>query len=414
MKEPNEISEVREATKNPTTVDLSVPKPNVTKISGLAKIFIAAIIIVLFGVTIISLDKNTSNTTQNNTTEQSDAQATADDKSWYQGKPNAVISKQIAAANSNTDLDNISQSPTNESKEQMQFEKMKQDAYFQAISSPLTPSDSGSTVMPPSMPSNNNSGNNSSLDPNLRNLPLSDEQIKKLSGAFGEGSTDQNLQAEKQSFLENAVRKTDKDYLDESLKKPVSPFEVQAGSIIPAELNAGINSDLPGQLTAIVRQNVYDSVTGRYLLIPQGSKLIILYDSNIAFGQERVLPSVKRIIFPDGQSMDLEGMPASDISGYSGFHDQVNNHYGRIYGAAIVMGGIAAAFQYSQPPQNANAINPTNSQAAAGAFGQQLAQTTTMTVSKNLNIQPTLTIRSGYQFNVNVTADMIFPKPYVG
>jgi type IV secretion system protein VirB10 len=414
MKESKDIKETKEVktTKNPVTVDLSTPKPKVTKISRLAGIIIILILAGIFGVAIFSLSDNNHHKTQNNTAEQSDAQATADDKSWYQNKPDAVISKPKATAISSDVLDNVSQNVTQESKEQIQFEKMKQDAYLQAISSSLSPSGIGSQIAPSNV---SHANNDSSLDPNLRKLPLSDEQIQKLSNAFGgEGSIGQNLQAEKQSFLEKMARKTDKDYLDESLKNPVSPFEVQAGSIIPAELGAGINSDLPGQLTAIVRQNVYDSVTGRYLLIPQGSKLIIIYDSNIAYGQERILPSVKRIIFPNGQSMDLEGMPASDISGYAGFHDQVDNHYGRIYGAAIIMGGIAAAFQVSQPPQNQNAINPNTSQIAAGAMGQQLAQVTTATVSKNLNIQPTLTIRPGYQFNVNVTADMIFPKPYVG
>ncbi len=416
MKETKDTKEVN-ATKNPTTLDLSMPKPKVTKISRLAGISIIVLLLGLFGVAFFSLNNNNNYKTQNNAAEQSDTQASTDDKAWYRDKPNSVVSKLSAAANSNdAALDKVSQFSKTSSKEQMQFEKMKQDAYLQAISSSLTPSDMGVQAIS-SIPSNsgNDSNNNSSLDPSLRKLPLSNEQIQKLTGAFGtEGSIGQNLQTEKQSFLENMAKKIDKDYLDESLKKPVSPFEVQTGSIIPAELNAGISSDLPGQVTAIVRQNVYDSVTGRYLLIPQGSKLIIIYDSNIAYGQERVLPSVKRIIFPNGQSMDLEGMPASDISGYSGFHDQVDNHYGRIYGAAIIMGGIAAAFQVSQPTQNQNSINPTSTQIAAGAMGQQLAQVTTMTVSKNLNIQPTLTIRPGYQFNVNVTADMIFPKPYVG
>jgi type IV secretion system protein VirB10 len=166
-------------------------------------------------------------------------------------------------------------------------------------------------------------------------------------------------------------------------------------------------------VTAQVRQNVYDTVTGRYLLIPQGSKLIIVYDSQVAYGQSRVLPAVKRVIFPNGQSMDLEGMPGEDISGYAGFKDRVNNHYGKIYGAAIATGAIAALFQLSQPQQSSVFVNPTSTQIVASSMGQQLAQAASVTIGKGANIQPTLEIRPGYEFNVNVTADMIFPQPYV-
>jgi type IV secretion system protein VirB10 len=125
-----------------------------------------------------------------------------------------------------------------------------------------------------------------------------------------------------------------------------------------------------------------------------------------------VLVAVKRIIFPVGNSMDLEGMPGADISGYAGFNDQVNNHYFKIFGSAIMMGMISAGLQLSQPQQSNAFAAPSASQTAAAALGQQIGQVSMNMANKNLNIQPTLEIRPGYLFNINVTADMVFPGAY--
>lgn len=403
--------------KNPTTVNLDIPKPKAERISKLAIYFIVGLLISFFVIVMFELPER-PNSKQADVSEQRDTKASTEDQSWYLSKPNSLNTNNTKVANSNSNSGVLSDeliASDASSKAQSELEKIKQEDYLKAINSSFAPSGMESDQTESQTKNENNAlseNNSASLDPSQRKLPLSNEQIAKLSNDFG--VSDQNLQAEKHQFVEAVARKTDKDYLNETLKNPVSPYEVQAGNIIPAMMGGGIDSDLPGQVTATVRQNVYDSVTGRYLLIPQGSKLIIIYDSNIAFGQERVLPAVKRVIFPNGQSMDLEGMPASDVSGYAGFNDQVDNHYGKIYGAAIIMGGIAAAFQVSQPTQGSALVNPSNTQAAAGAMGQQLAQVTTTTVSKNLNIQPTLKIRPGYPFNVNITADMIFPHPYIG
>lgn len=388
---------------NPTKVNLESTQPQVERISRLVIGVIGGILIVLLMVALISLP-NHAHKKQPDAPELSNTKASKEDQAWYTNKSNALNK----SASKNADIPSDILSSHVEVKTQSTLEKIKQDDYVKALNAPLSPSDMSSELMPTT---HDNSALNAELSTSQRKLPLSEEQIAKLSNDFG--LVDPNLHAEKHQFIEIVARKTDKDYLNETLKNPVSPYEIQAGNIIPAILSGGINSDLPGQVLAIVRQNVYDSVKGRYLLIPQGSKLLMMYDSHIAFGQERVLPAVKRIIFPNGQSMDLEGMPASDKSGYAGFKDEVDNHYGKIYGAALVMGGIAAAFQVSQPQQNSSLVNPSNAQAAAGAMGQQLAQVTTATVSKNLNIQPTLKIRPGYKFNVNVTADMIFPNPYL-
>jgi len=225
-------------------------------------------------------------------------------------------------------------------------------------------------------------------------------------------SDDPNLQGEKKTFLKMNSLKDD-DYLQEGLKNPFSPYEVKAGTVIPAILITGINSDLPGQITAQVRQNVYDTIAGKYVLIPQGAKLTGLYDSQIAYGQSRVLIVWKRIIYPNGQSIDLDGMPGADMSGYAGFNDQVNNHYMKIFGSVILMSAISAGAQLSQPKNdNNNNNNPTINQTLAASLGTNIMNSANMVLQKNLGIQPTLVIRPGYLMNVSVTKDIVFPSAY--
>src|SRR5690606_28192524 len=117
-------------------------------------------------------------------------------------------------------------------------------------------------------------------------------------------------------------------------------------------------------------------------------------------------------IFPNGNSMDLQGMPGVDSAGFAGFHDEVDNHYFRIYGSAAMMGLISAGFQLSQPQQSNMLTAPSTSQVAAAAMGQQMGEVAMGMMNKNLEIAPTLIIRPGYQFNVQVTADIVFPGSY--
>jgi len=152
---------------------------------------------------------------------------------------------------------------------------------------------------------------------------------KFVSGSDGD-KQNQNQQDEKRSFLKNNDT-SNSDYLSSRLTSAISPYEVKAGSVIPAAMISGLNSDLPGQIVAMVRENVYDSSTRQYLLIPQGAKLIGLYDSNIAYGQERVLVIWNRLIYPNGDSINLKGMPGTDLEGYAGFHDIVDNKYWKLF-----------------------------------------------------------------------------------
>ena len=202
--------------------------------------------------------------------------------------------------------------------------------------------------------------------------------------------------------------------LDSKPEAPRTPYELRAGFVVPATLISGINSELPGQIMAQIAQNGYDTATGKYLLLPQGSRLVGAYSSDVSYGQARVLVAWQRIVFPDGKAMDIGAMPGADSAGYAGFTDQVNNHYLRLYGSALLMSAVTAGITYNQH-QNQSTIGyqqPSASNAMSQALGVQLGQVTAQMIAKNLNIAPTLEIRPGYRFNVIVTKDMTFSKPY--
>jgi type IV secretory pathway VirB10-like protein len=228
-----------------------------------------------------------------------------------------------------------------------------------------------------------------------------------------------NMQTEKDRFLAASRKRSSSDILESAVQSPVSPFEVQAGSVIHAELVTGIDSDLPGEVTAQVTGNLYDSIHERFLMIPQGSKLVGKYDSKVSVGQTRVLMAWERIIFPDGRSIDLSGMEGADLEGYAGFHDLVDNHYLKIFGNAILMSLVMAGAQMSQPGGGygmggMNSFsNPSMGQVAAGSVGQNMSQTMEQYLGNTMNIQPTLKIRPGYRFDITVTKDMVFPGPYL-
>lgn len=201
--------------------------------------------------------------------------------------------------------------------------------------------------------------------------------------------------------------------LDSQPEAPRSPYELRAGFVVPATLISGINSDLPGQIIAQVSQDVFDTATGKWRLIPQGSRLVGRYSSDVSYGQSRVLIAWQRIVFPDGKAMDIGAMPGADSAGYGGFKDQVNNHYIRLFGSAFLMSAVTAGISLSQPQTTPGTTTTQSaSSAMSEALGQQLGQVTAQLIAKNMNIAPTLEIRPGYRFNVMVTKDMTFSKPY--
>lgn len=219
----------------------------------------------------------------------------------------------------------------------------------------------------------------------------------------------QNKQSDKSSFLEKYSKDSPNAYLKATITHPVSPYEVKAGTIIPTTLITGINSDLPGQIVGQVRENVFDTVTGNYLLIPQGTRLVGQYDSGVAFGQERVLVVWQRLIMPNGASINLEGMPGVDLTGYAGFKDKVDRHWLQLAGGVILSSIMSAAVTSSQGSQTG--FSPTLSQGFVSSIGQDINRTGQKIVDKMLNRQPTITIAPGFAVNVFVNKDMIL-EPY--
>jgi len=217
----------------------------------------------------------------------------------------------------------------------------------------------------------------------------------------------QNQQDQKEAFLaragDTATRNTG------GLQAPPSPYTVMAGTVIPAALVTGINSDLPGQVIAEVTQPVYDTATGRYLLIPQGSRLIGRYDSQVAFGQRRVLLVWLRLILPDASSIALDKLPGIDQAGYAGLEDGVNWHWSRILaGAALsTMLGVSSELAVSNEGDvNGNVVLALrdSAQDTTNQVGQEITR-------RNLSIQPTLTIRPGFPMDVMVGKDLVL-RPY--
>lgn len=233
-----------------------------------------------------------------------------------------------------------------------------------------------------------------------------------------ESSYDPAADKDKEAFFNRAGKDT--SWMLPHARTAGQPFELKTGAVIPGVMVTGINSDLPGNIIAQVSQNVWDTATGRQLLIPQGTKLFGTYDSRVVYGQERVLVAWNRLVFPDGSALTLGAMPGADMAGNAGYTDDVNNHYFRIFGSAALMSLISGGMSYSMDAlntsgsssgQNGNST-PTLQDEMGTALAAQMGQATMQLLQKNLNIKPTLEIRPGYQFNVIVTKDMVFQKPY--
>jgi type IV secretion system protein VirB10 len=262
--------------------------------------------------------------------------------------------------------------------------------------------------------SNSNNGQTSNSPDNVMNT-LNDLQ-KRLMGEMtgedtagtlaslstGEEKDDQNKQNSKSKFF--GSNHSNAFYSNNKQTPPLSPYEVKAGTVIPGVLITGINSDLPGQISGQVRENVYDTVKGKYLLIPQGTRIIGVYDSKIAFAQSRVMVIWTRLIFPNGWSLDIDNMPGTDLSGYSGLKDKVNNHYGKLFAGALLTSILAVGAKEATG-------NASESDMMAQGLSENVANIGTKVTEKNLDVQPTLEIRPGFKFNLFVQKDFIL-RPY--
>lgn len=279
--------------------------------------------------------------------------------------------------------------------------RMKAQAQLTALSAPLgVQKSSQSSTAPVSYP-----GPGSAPDRPSMSMPDT--------SALRENGYDPAADKDKEAFFDRAGKDT--GWILPHSRTAGQKYEVKTGAVIPGIIVTGINSDLPGNIIAQVSQSVFDSATGNHLLLPQGAKLFGVYDSRVIYGQERVLVAWNRVVFPDGSAVPLGAMPGSDMSGYAGYTDKVNNHYLRIFGSAILMSMISGGMAYTMDTldnSNSDSDNPTLQNEMGSALAAQLGQATLQLLQKNLNIKPTLEIRPGYQFNVIVTRDLVFEQPY--
>jgi type IV secretion system protein VirB10 len=200
------------------------------------------------------------------------------------------------------------------------------------------------------------------------------------------------------------------------VRKESSPYELLQGSVIPAILSTGIDSDIPGEVTAVVAHPVYDSNSGAYLLIPAGSKLVGIYASRVIAGQTRVAMGWERVLFPNGTYINLGSMSGAGPRGFSGFHDEVDDHTWSIFKDALLMSVINVGMAMASPTSTAtNTTGVTGNQALSNseqALSQTFGQAEAGILQKGMNVSPTLKIRPGYAFEVVVTKDLVFPGTY--
>ncbi|WP_026434765.1 TrbI/VirB10 family protein [Acidovorax sp. JHL-9] len=216
----------------------------------------------------------------------------------------------------------------------------------------------------------------------------------------------QNRQDQKEAFLKGGSTETRNSG---SLQMPASPYQVMAGTVIAGALVTGIKSDLPGDVIATVTEPVYDSATGKFLLIPQGSRILGKYNSQVSYGQSRVQVVWNRIILPDTSSLTIDNLVGTDPAGYSGLEDGVDYHWGRIVaGAALTtLLGVGAELAAPENRQDGNRIviaGRDSAQDSINQVGQEITR-------RNMNIQPTLTERPGLPVRIIVNRDLVL-RPY--
>lgn len=229
-------------------------------------------------------------------------------------------------------------------------------------------------------------------------------QPVQVEGSSREADYDQNRQASKKAFLYE--EKTNNFVLNSAIVPALSPYTVTAGDFIPAVVVTGMNSDLAAKtIVAQVSENIYDTINHKFLLIPQGTRILGKYDSNVTWGQERLLVVWQRLIFPDGSSLDLDNMQGVDLTGQAGITGKVNNHFASLLKGVLLSSALGAA---------GAAVTDNDDDwrnAAASGAGEQIITIGDKFASKALDRQPTITIKAGDIFNIMVHADMIL-RPY--
>ena len=248
-------------------------------------------------------------------------------------------------------------------------------------------------------------GNQLGLPADLLNAEAPGEAA--LAALFGSGAFNAPLANETAATEQGPSGPGSDVYNPHSLQRPVSPYQVMAGTIIPASLITGLNSDLPGQVIGQVTENVFDTPTGQHLLIPQGTKLLGRYESEIDAGQSRALVVWNRIILPDGSSLVIDNLHGTDASGQSGIRDKVDRHRANVFGAALLSSVLSVASELgsSDDDRIIEALRDGGQD-----FINQAGQSV---VTKALSRKPTLRVRPGWRLRVIVNQDLVL-KPYGG
>ena len=234
--------------------------------------------------------------------------------------------------------------------------------------------------------------------------------LNSISAALGTGGASQSG---KEAFFSS--NSSGKGYLGNTRTEKIAPYTLPAGTMIPAALISGINTDLPGNITASVTENVYDWQSANVCLIPQGSRLFGTYSSNVSFGQKRVQVTWQRLIYPDGSTISLEGMSGTDRRGYSGLKDKTHNHYGKMFVATVMTTAftILPALVENRNGNGGNVYYGNSARdTAASQAASAIGQMGNKFFDKSLNTNPTIQIRPGQRFNVQVNADIPFYRAW--
>ena len=229
---------------------------------------------------------------------------------------------------------------------------------------------------------------------------------------------DFNKQMHKEEFLRGkAASLTPQGYSANLPLKQQFRYELKAGSLIPAILVTAVNSDMPGNIIGQVSENVYDTSSGRFLLIPKGTRIVGVYSSQVSFGQNRVLVVWNRLVFPDGTTLNIAGTPGIDQGGSSGLRGRVNEHWDQMIKAALLASAFVVGAEVLYPSEDNNSTWGNNDKKSPGEIASEQVATAILNVGNKLidramSIQPTITIKSGYRFNLFVQQDLIFPETY--
>ena len=243
----------------------------------------------------------------------------------------------------------------------------------------------------------------------LSNAPVN--TVQNIDGTYfmpqQNNNSDPNGWNRKDAFTKQELPE---QYSKYSVIFPQSLFELKSETLLPCVLISGLNSDLPGNMIAQISENVWDTTTGKYLLIPRGSRVIGTYDNQISYGQSRVLVMWNRLIFPDGSSLVLDNLKGADQSGYSGFKGAVNRHWGSIISSALLVSLLGAGVELAAPTNNdrrdTNDPRSILAENAASAVAEAISQI----IQREANRQPTIKIKPGYRFMIFVQHDIIFPR----